>query len=242
MQKIFELPWWQLGLTTFVYFIMIYFVFAFFALFLRSRVFMKAGVGNLINPQIPDKFQVFYEIKSSFVSMAVFSAWIILTQYAYLNKWIFIKTEASLLRYLLEMLFLFFWNEIHFYLCHRLLHYKWFFKNVHYVHHRSLTPTPFATYSFHWFEAFLLGSVVFIPMFFYEFSFAALFSFPVMSIFLNVLGHSDYDIFPQKKLTHILTFTRRHSLHHSKTNGNFGFILSFMDRILNTSLKEKNNT
>ena len=41
-------------------------------------------------------------------------------------------------------------HDTWFYFFHRLLHYPYFMKHVHYIHHQSKDPSAFSGYSFHW--------------------------------------------------------------------------------------------
>jgi sterol desaturase/sphingolipid hydroxylase (fatty acid hydroxylase superfamily) len=68
----------------------------------------------------------------------------------------------------------------------------------------------------------------------HDFSFWSLASVPVLSLMLNVIGHSNYDFFPRGSDTHALAASRRHHLHHARPNGNYGFALAFMDRLMRT--------
>src|SRR5690606_12989108 len=127
------------------------------------------------------------------------------------------------------------WNELHFYISHRLLHTPWL-RRFHATHHRSHIATPFSTYAFHPVEALMLGSVPLLPMLAHDFSFFALASLPVMSIALNTLGHSNYEFSSTAPARGWLDASRRHHLHHACYHGNYGFLLSVFDRLLGTAL------
>ena len=125
------------------------------------------------------------------------------------------------------------WNDVHFWINHRLLHTR-LLGRFHGDHHRSIVTTPWSTYSFHPIEALMLGNVILLPMVVHDFSFWSLASVPVLSLLLNVIGHSNYDFFPRVSDTHALAASRRHHLHHARPNGNYGFALAFMDRLMRT--------
>lgn len=217
---------------SFAFFFFLYFFFSGMA-FLVSHFH---GVGFKIN-QVPySKSQILKEIKYSMLSILVFSLQSIFIQQAIANGLAGIETSFTLLTYFVEVLLLFFWNELHFYCTHWLLHRKWWFINIHYLHHQSFQPTPFSVYSFSWVEAFLLGSVIFLPLLLHRFQIISMVSLPIMSIMMNVIGHWDYDFFPDRKVDHWLRASFRHSLHHSKVSGNFGFQLSFFDKLFKTNI------
>lgn len=183
--------------------------------------------------------QVKEEIRHSMRSIFIFSLQGIFIQQGIQHGWLRLSFDTNW--YCIpQSLLLFFWNEVHFYFVHRLLHTSWFKKNIHWVHHHSKEPTVFSTFSFHWVEAFLLGTVIVFPMLFYPFQLAALLSLPVMSILLNMLGHCNYEFFPGSGLHTFFKFSNRHSLHHKKGKGNYGFMLPWFDRFFKTSIKKTN--
>lgn len=139
---------------------------------------------------------------------------------------------------ILQVLILFLWNEIHFYLVHIFLHTRFMMKNVHWVHHVSKEPTVFSTFSFHWIEAFLLGTVIIFPLFIFPFQALAILSLPIMSWLINLLGHCNYDFFSEHHPERLLKFSYRHSMHHKTAKGNFGFLLPWLDRLFKTVSKQ----
>jgi sterol desaturase/sphingolipid hydroxylase (fatty acid hydroxylase superfamily) len=127
------------------------------------------------------------------------------------------------------------WNDVHFWLNHRLLHTRWL-RRFHGPHHRSVVTTPWATYSFHPIEAAMLGNVILLPMLLHDFSFWSLASVPLFSLFFNSVGHSNYDFFPRVSYSHWFAASRRHHLHHACHGGNYGFQFTFMDRLFGTRI------
>jgi Delta7-sterol 5-desaturase len=229
-------PWWFIYAATVLYFLFLYFGFAALGEWVSRILQKKTDLTIKSERHQVAKTQVSQEISRSLISIAVFGFSGVLTQWAYLQQYVSIEWNITPGILLLEVLAIFVWNETHFYICHWLLHRKFFFRHVHYQHHQSHSPTPHSTYSFHWFEAVLLGSVMITIMPFYTFSYITLMILPVMSITLNVLGHWNIDPWPGKKPGHLLKFSYRHSLHHSKVNGNFGFFLPVFDRVFKTFL------
>jgi sterol desaturase/sphingolipid hydroxylase (fatty acid hydroxylase superfamily) len=148
--------------------------------------------------------------------------------------WANLALSPSPLQILIEISGLILWNEVHFYINHRLLHTPWL-KRFHLPHHRSIVTTPWATYSFHPIEAMLLGNVILLPMLVHDFSVIALMSLPIISLIFNNLGHANYDFSP-KSQSIFHGASRRHHLHHTCFNGNYGFVLPYIDRWLNTAL------
>lgn len=220
-----------------ILFLVLYFGFGLVTWFCTSLL-SKNKIGEVIDDRPLRNQQIKKEIGYSISSVFVFACFGVLT------KWLL---EIGVVHYLvtplhifvcIEIMILFFWNELHFYVCHRLLHSKFLYRHVHVSHHRSTIPTPFSTYSFHYIEAIMLGSVMVSAMLVYNFHVISLLSLPLMSIFFNALGHSNYDAFPKKNSRHFLSFSKRHSLHHSKSTGNYGFFLPVLDWVFKTGIKK----
>lgn len=227
--------WYSAFIGTFLFFNIIYWGLT----FLASNVFgyfeSKSKVAKVDN-HFYHQGQLKKEKLQSMRSIFIFSVQGILIQQGLARGWFHIQPEISWWL-ILEITILFLWNEVHFYLCHLLLHTKIMMRNFHHVHHHSKEPTLFSTFSFHAVEAFLLGTVVFFPLVIYPFQLLAIFSLPVMSLIINLLGHSNYDFFSEHHPKDILKFSYRHSMHHKLGKGNLGFLLPWLDQLFKTSAK-----
>lgn len=231
--------WASAFLGTVLFFTVLYFATASIALFFSNYLFPRLRIGQPVQPQKVLRQQIIREVRLSLTSILVFGLLSIVMQQAYIRGWIAINWTVNPYTLPVEILVLFVWNELHFYANHWLLHRKWLFRRVHYLHHRSHVPTPFSTYSFHWLEALLLGNVMLLALLMYDFQFLALLSLPVISLMLNGLGHWNYDLFPGKTSRHLLKFSHRHSAHHQSVHGNFGFMLPYFDQLFRTQLHDK---
>ncbi len=143
-----------------------------------------------------------------------------------------VDAGADVQKVVLDCALLVFWNDLHFYAVHRLLH-AWLAR-AHAVHHKSVAATPFAAYSMSVSEAVLLGSVMPLAMLLREFAWQALLFLPIWSIFINTLSHSNCDLFPRVGQRSILGFIRHHQSHHTHYRGNYGFFFCHLDRIFGT--------
>jgi sterol desaturase/sphingolipid hydroxylase (fatty acid hydroxylase superfamily) len=90
-------------------------------------------------------------------------------------------------------------------------------------------PTPWSTYSFHPLEATLLGSVMICLLLFWKVSIFAAILYPLVSLSMNVLGHSNFALFEGAASV-------RHSLHHQRVHGNYGFLAPWLDRGLGSTV------
>lgn len=232
-QLVLQLNHWQFFLISFIGFSVLYFSFC-------SLSYYVFCVKKLW-PKVQDKEfragQIKTEIKRSFMSIFMFSLLAIalcegLKRGIY--KYDFNFTAQT---FLIEVVILFFWNEIYFYAFHRLFHLKSLYK-YHVDHHYSFVPSPFSAYSFHWSEGLILGAVMPIVMLFHDFQFYSIMVLPAMSISMNVLGHSNVDFFPKASQGSLLSFSKRHSLHHKIPHSNYGFFLPWFDQIFGTVAKD----
>lgn len=216
-----------IGLS-FGYFLLLYFGLA--PLFLAVCKHLESrNLLHKINPDKVSRLQVAFEIKHSFRSIIVFGFSILPIVFLIRNGVIDLlpNTWYTVLGGIIVLVL---WNEVHFYLVHRLMHQRFMMKHVHYIHHKSHTPTVYSVYSFHWFEAFLLSTVPLTIMPFTSFSILAVFIFPLVSILLNFAGHCNYR-FGDGSGEGWKHFGTYHNEHHGKGRKNYGFALHFLDKI-----------
>lgn len=143
--------------------------------------------------------------------------------------------------YLTEIIGLFayfFIYDAYFYWSHRLLHQGWFYKYIHVVHHKSLNPTPFASYSFHPVEA-VINMLYFFPiLFFFPMSVELLLVIIVITDLGNVGGHIGYDFTPKEMWKSWwgswLTTPTHHNLHHQYSRSNYGLYWRGWDELFKT--------
>lgn len=129
-------------------------------------------------------------------------------------------------------------HDTYFYWMHRILHNKKIFRFTHLVLHKSVNPTPFTSYSFHFLEAITEGLVLFIIVFLIPIHPIALISFGLIGFVINIYGHLGYEIMPQSfrnsYLFKIINSSVYHNLHHKKFNGNYSLYFRFWDRLMRT--------
>jgi lathosterol oxidase len=195
----------------------------------------KLGIGAVLDPRPMRAGQLRRELAQSAMSVLLFGVGSVVPWGLLKLGWARLDPSPSPLQIGLEVVALAIWNDVHFWVNHRLLHSR-LLRRFHGAHHRSVVTTPFATYSFHPVEALMLGNVILLPMLFHDFSFWALASVPLFSLFFNNIGHANYDFFPKVSYDHWFAASRRHHLHHACHAGNYGFQWTFMDRLFGTRL------
>ena len=218
-----------------VFFAALYLLSGSMAWWLSHRLLPALGIGRRLDVRALPPHQLRRELGASAVSVLIFGIGLIVPWGLLRLGWARFAVDPPVWRVLAEVRLLFFWNELHFYVSHRLLHTRRL-RRFHGMHHQSHIATPFSTYAFHPVEAMLLGSVPLIPMLLHDFSFAALLSLPIFSVMLNNLGHSNYEASRSAPARGWLGASRRHHLHHACYHGNYGFLLEVFDRWAGTVL------
>ncbi len=228
-----------IGIAVCLGFTAIYLGYAALSLFATRRLLPRLGIGALIESRPLAHNQVRTEILNSLVSIAIFAGYGVLTVHAERVGVIDIDWSPGMATVLINLALLTVWNEVHFYACHRLLHTRWLYRKVHAVHHRSVVPTPFTTYSFHWVEAAMLSSVMILMALVWTLDIVTMIVFPGISLIANSIGHMNYAVFPNKDHGELLAACQRHTAHHTRWNGNYGFYWPLLDRWLGTRLPRK---
>ena len=133
-------------------------------------------------------------------------------------------------------------HDTYFYWMHRTLHHPKLYRRMHLVHHKSVNPSPWASYSFHISEAVMEGMIAPVILFLIPLHGTALLLFATASFIINVYGHLGYEIAPRwlrrTWLFEVLNTSVHHNLHHSKFNGNYGLYFRVWDRLMGTELPE----
>ena len=227
----------QVMLGGVLYFAVLYFGVGGFNLLLTRVLLPRLGYGRRIDARPVPPAQRRREFGLSVVSILIFGLGLIVPWGFLTLGWARVAEDPSWWRIVLELAVLALWNELHFYVNHRLLHTRPL-RRFHVPHHRSLVTTPWSTYSFHPVEALMLGSVPLIPMLLHDFSFTALALLPLFSIVINNLGHSNYEFSAREKPRGWQGASRRHHLHHTRYHGNYGFLAAWPDRLFRSALRE----
>ncbi len=133
-------------------------------------------------------------------------------------------------------------HDAWFYWLHYLMHRYRPLYRIHRLHHRSVTPTPYAVYAFSPLEALLQIGI--LPL--------ACFTLPVhplaieihlaVQFIYNLNGHLGYDLLPRSMHRPAFTLWHNtplhHDMHHERAQGNYGLYLNVWDRLLGTNLPD----
>ena len=116
------------------------------------------GSTFLWNDQVYDN--VFWSCVSA---VPIWTAYEVVTFWLYANEKIpYLDFQEHPVYFVLLFLLIPFWREFHFYLIHRLIHWKPLYNKVHYLHHYNINPGPWSGLAMHPVEHLLYFSVVLI--------------------------------------------------------------------------------
>lgn len=134
-------------------------------------------------------------------------------------------------------------HDAYFYWVHRTIHHPLLFKHFHRAHHRSITPTPWAAYSFAIPEAVVMFMFVPIWTYFVPTPGLVFFLWINFQIFRNAMGHAGFELMPSwwlsTPLTSWINTTTHHDLHHNGGfNKNYGLYFTWWDKWMGTEHKD----
>ena len=222
--------------VSFGYFLLLYFGMG--SLFLYVCKFLeRKKILTRINSTVVDKKQISFEIRHSLKSILVFGFSIIPIIYL-IRAGLIDLLPNTVITIVIGVGILTIWNEVHFYVIHRIMHHRFMMRHIHFIHHKSRIPTVFSVYSFHWIEALLLSTVPLTIVPFIPFSILAVFSYPIVSILLNFAGHCNYRFGSGTGDKWKLLGTH-HNDHHKKGRENYGFALHVLDKIFSSKTENQ---
>ncbi len=209
----------------------------------------RTWIHKKIQHKFPEPQRVWFEIKYSLSTFAIFAAmacglfWLSKNGY---NQVYFNIEERGWGYFFVSLTGLIFLHDTYFYWTHRFMHLPGIFEVMHKVHHRSHNPTPFASFSFHPFEAVVEFGIILLASFLFPIHRYVILAFAIFMIANNVMGHLGFELYPKgftkNKLTFWLNTSTNHNMHHKFVNCNYGLYFNIWDRIMGTNHKKYHET
>jgi lathosterol oxidase len=219
-----------------------YLFFAGIAWLLGYVLFKRRWSHRKIVPRLPETAEVRREFGYSMLSLLIFGVTGTATLLAGREGWTQMYwrvSERGWGWFVLSIVCAIFIHDAYFYWTHRAMHHPRLFRLFHRVHHLSMNPSPWASYSFAPLEAVVQASIfplvaLLVPI--HPFAFGL---FMIWQITFNVLGHTGYEIHPRGLmdlwLKRILNTPTNHVMHHEKLRGNYGLYFNIWDRLMGTN-------
>jgi Delta7-sterol 5-desaturase len=124
-------------------------------------------------------------------------------------------------------------HDTYFYWTHRLLHQPWWYRHAHYVHHQSLSPSPWASFSFHPLESVIEALFIPVLVFVLPIHVAGLLFVLTSMTILGVINHLGYEIYPRffvdRGVGRWFISVTHHNWHHRRFNCNFSLYFRLWD-------------
>jgi len=204
-------------------------------------IFPKRFLKNKIQTQFAKKKDFFREISYSMSTIFLIAGMIAFFMHSSLNVYTQVYTNISdfpIWWIPLSILCVLLLHDTYFYWMHRIIHHPQLFKSIHLVHHKSINPSPWASYAFHVLEGFLEILVIPFILILIPLHPLSLIVVGFIAFSMNVYGHLGYEIAPKwfrhSPLFNILNTSTYHNLHHSTFDGNYGLYFRFWDQLMKT--------
>ncbi|MCR2832962.1 sterol desaturase family protein [Parerythrobacter lacustris] len=219
----------------------LYFVFAGAAWLLALAIRRSRMEGRVIRPGIARGEDYKREIVQSLLCLVIFSLSAFIVIKGTSGGWMHLDTKGSygVIECVVIFSLMLVVHDTYFYWTHRWFHRPGVFRHFHKTHHKSVHPTPFASYSFDLSEAVVNSA--FFPLWFALVTTPAVVVqvFVLFALVRNVLGHTGVEILPRWTVDNIIldqfTTTTHHDLHHSgHFRHNYGLYFTWWDRPMKT--------
>lgn len=194
-----------------------------------------------IYPRLPGLKEQLFELKWSLISSLVFAITGVFMAVAWQRGWTLIYVDFGQYGwwYLpFSWLVLLIVHDAYFYWVHRWLHWPGIFERYHLIHHKSLRPSGWASFSFHPVESFL--NAIVIPLIVFVLPLhpvVILFHLTLMTI-SAITNHIGFEVLPafavRWGLGNWLISGVHHTMHHRNFRSNYGLFLGYWDHWLKT--------
>lgn len=151
------------------------------------------------------------------------TAWTILYFFVAANGWVptLQSFSTSPVWFILFFFVIRFWQSLHFYWIHRLIHIPWLFKAVHSLHHRNVNVGPWSGLAMHPVESLFYFSSILIHFVLPSHPIHVIFHMYALSLGA-VLSHSGFDRLIVSDRPVIKAGSFHHQLHHRYFECNYG--------------------
>ncbi len=128
-------------------------------------------------------------------------------------------------------------HDFYFYWTHRWLHIPRVFKKFHAIHHESMTPSPWASFSFHPVEGLIQAAALPLIILIIPVHPVSLIIYLTLMTISAITNHLGFEVLPENSETGIgqwLISGVHHTMHHRYYRHNFGLFYTFFDRFFKT--------
>ena len=210
-----------------------------------SRLKWTGAQKRQIYPTLPGKDIQLHEIKWSTISSVIFGLGGVLMGVFWQLGWskIYLRfDEYGWFYFIVSGFLLSLIHDFYFYLTHRLLHIPWLYRRYHAVHHASLHPSPWASFSFHPVESIIEALPLPLITLFLPLHPTVLLTYLTVMTLSAIVNHLGFEVLPRGSASHpvgkwFISGTH-HSGHHRYYKYNFALFYTFWDHLLGTQHPE----
>lgn len=131
-------------------------------------------------------------------------------------------------------------HELYYYGTHRWMHQPGVYQRVHAVHHRSRKTSPFASFSFHPYEAVIQAAFIPLMVLVVPIHPIVLLSYLTFMTVTAVSNHLGVELIRSPWLRQYFISGSHHDLHHKAMNVHFGLFFTASDRWFGTEINRWN--
>jgi len=118
------------------------------------------------------------------------------------------------------------------------MHHKSLFALTHAGHHKSVQPTPWASFSFDPIEALISAWLLPVLALFIPLHVGVALALLMIMTINAVFNHAGWEVYPDRwvkgRFGKIMITAAHHNLHHTKFTGNYGLYFRFWDLVMGT--------
>ncbi len=128
-------------------------------------------------------------------------------------------------------------HDFYFYWSHRWMHLPQVYRKIHALHHESLTPSPWASFSFHPLESILQALALPLIILVIPVHPVALIVYLTLMTLSAISNHLGFELLPKGSETGVAKWVIsgvHHTMHHRYYKANFGLFYTFCDHLFRT--------
>jgi Delta7-sterol 5-desaturase len=217
------------------------------SLIMISRYFICAGLFYFfttktlrapVSQRKKKNFQNISDIKWSLLSSFIFAAsgtFLISLYHRGKTVIYFDIADYGIIYFLVSLPLYLFIHDTYFYWTHRWLHHQKIYRFIHCVHHDSIVPTAWTSFSFHPLEALIQAIILPVLLVMLPLHWGLLIVFLSLMTITGILNHLGYELYPsflEKKMGVISA--SHHQFHHEEFKKNFGLYFTWWDHWMRT--------
>ena len=210
---------------------------AFYLLFWKFSLFKNF---KRVHSMKPAKRQISNELMWSLISCSIFAVAALFMGLAWQKGHSLVYANLhryDLIYFPLSFFALTLIHEFYFYWTHVFMHKAKALKKAHTFHHRSVRATPWASFSFHPWEALIHALFLPLATFILPLHPLTILAYLIFMTLTAISNHLGVELIGNPQLRGLFISATHHNQHHKNQNKNFGLYYTFSDKVFKTEEK-----